>query len=771
MASHQPPNSTRRMVAAAIAGATVSIVITLLATGYIRQRDLAREAEELRTRAETAELRARDEANRTRRAREQAAELISFFVENLRSELGPIGRTDILESVARQAEEYFENLPPDAIGETTHVHHARMLLMRAQAHYEQGALPESEAAFRATLALLEPLAQTGGEQARDPRAAELLAIVHNEFSLTLSQAGKTAAARAQNERALELYRSLAAGDPENPEWLHGISATQLGVAETLRRSGDRAAALPFYDLAIENASESLTSDADNVHRLATLMHAHTNKGYCLTRDDRFDEAETECNAASEIAERLIELEPGRKKWKKEYATLVNNFGSMLDDQGQTERARELVEKARDLRKELISFDPNNGNWRYDLANSEYNLAMNHLERGAIDPAWASTQQYLSHTSAMLRSEPANEGWHEDFARYIERLTERFSESGADTEAAKIFEATERLYRDLAEVEPDQERHRMRRADALYGAGDSRKRSGDFDSSLAHHRAAMQERLRLWHEDPENLDRRYELASAIGNFAQALQALDRFREALAHFQFAYATYLELPGGHRNRDHYLKLDEKNIRHMRAKLGLVEAPPAIIQPGSIWHYWDSGESPAPGWQEVRFDADAWSSGPGQLGYGDGDEQTVIGFGDDPDSKFPTAYFRREFEIDDPDDARTLHINLIRDDGAIIYLNGIEVARDMMPEGEVQFHTFATGFTPNNVENDPVWFDLPAAARLRRGKNVVAAEVHQNEPASSDLGFDLALFKNAPRTDPLEGMDRQALEHLLASPAALAP
>ena len=35
---------------------------------------------------------------------------------------------------------------------------------------------------------------------------------------------------------------------------------------------------------------------------------------------------------------------------------------------------------------------------------------------------------------------------------------------------------------------------------------------------------------------------------------------------------------------------------------------------------------------------------------------------------------------------------------------------------------------------------FSVPAAA-LRPGRNVLAVEVHQNSPTSSDLGFDLEL------------------------------
>ncbi|MGI9243294.1 MAG: tetratricopeptide repeat protein [Verrucomicrobiales bacterium] len=765
MPGRKPEQAWRSVISAAAAGVTLAVVATLLTVSYFRQHELGRTVDDLERRLGQAEIEARDAANRTTRAREQATELIDFFVGNLRDELEPIGRTDIIESAASQAEAYFESLPPDAIGADANFHHAKMLLARGQAHYHQGALAESEAAYEEALVLLGEIPESDGDAGL---VLNYKAIVHNEFALTYAQDARFDEARAENDAALAAFEKLHEGEPENADWLHGMAMSKLGIAETLRGSDRRAEALAIYDEAIDYAVRSLAGREDDVHHLATQMFAHTNKGYCLSLDKRYAETAEHSEQASRIAEQLIELEPNRKKWKKEYATLVNNFGSILDDQGESERARPLIEKARRLRKELVNFDPANGNWRADLANSEYNLAMNFLERGEVTEGWAATQQYLSHISTMLRSEPGNKGWHQSLARYADRLTGRFGELGADAEAAKVHESIERLYRDLSEAQPEIDRLRERRAMALYFAGDSRKRAGDLESCLAHHELALPLRLELFRAVPDDPERRYMLATALGNYAQALANLERFREALDYFQLAYATYLELPDGHGNRDRYLSLDEKNIREMRVKLGLVDLPESLIAKDATWSYWDSGEAPAPGWQTVGFDADAWKSGAAQLGYGEGDETTRIGFGPDPGQKFPTAYFRHQFEVGATQAAGTLHLNLVRDDGAVVYLNGEEVSRDLMPEEVADFSTYATDFVPNDVENEPLWIDLPAGATLVPGSNVLAVEIHQSAPDSSDLSFSVELFNGVPVLDPLDGFDPSALEEFLALPPA---
>jgi len=43
-------------------------------------------------------------------------------------------------------------------------------------------------------------------------------------------------------------------------------------------------------------------------------------------------------------------------------------------------------------------------------------------------------------------------------------------------------------------------------------------------------------------------------------------------------------------------------------------------------------------------------WASGPAQLGYGDGDEATVVSYGPDSGSKYITTYFRHTFGVADP-------------------------------------------------------------------------------------------------------------------------
>ena len=113
--------------------------------------------------------------------------------------------------------------------------------------------------------------------------------------------------------------------------------------------------------------------------------------------------------------------------------------------------------------------------------------------------------------------------------------------------------------------------------------------------------------------------------------------------------------------------------------------------IPRGSDWHYLDDGSDQGTAWRGVEFDDSAWSSGSAQLGYGDGDEATVVSFGPNSANKYVTTYFRKAFELGELE--RPMVLRILRDDGAAVYINGVEVFRSNMPAGEVGYQMLAAG------------------------------------------------------------------------------
>lgn len=175
------------------------------------------------------------------------------------------------------------------------------------------------------------------------------------------------------------------------------------------------------------------------------------------------------------------------------------------------------------------------------------------------------------------------------------------------------------------------------------------------------------------------------------------------------------------------------------------LTVAPPAaatvLVSFGETWRYLDDGSVPASNWSaRTGFNDAAWLSGRARLGYGGDGEATVVGYGQQTTSRHITTWFRTRFPVADPAAFGSLRLRLVRDDGARVFLNGEEVMRSNLPEGTLTPTTLAVGEVTGAAEREAVSAVVPAAL-LVAGENVLAVEVHQAGPASSDLGFDLEL------------------------------
>lgn len=183
---------------------------------------------------------------------------------------------------------------------------------------------------------------------------------------------------------------------------------------------------------------------------------------------------------------------------------------------------------------------------------------------------------------------------------------------------------------------------------------------------------------------------------------------------------------------------------IDNVSVVLNLDETNDVTLLPaGAIWKYLDNGSDQGTAWRAPAFNDAAWAQGAAELGYGDDGEgrpeATVVGFGGDAANKHITTYFRHAFEIADVATITELTLGLLRDDGAAVYLNGVEIARDNLAE-DAAYNTTAFGSIPNFDES--LFFDFAVdPSLLVEGTNVIAVEVHQADPTSSDLSFNLRL------------------------------
>ncbi|MCK4294074.1 MAG: CotH kinase family protein, partial [Planctomycetes bacterium] len=187
-------------------------------------------------------------------------------------------------------------------------------------------------------------------------------------------------------------------------------------------------------------------------------------------------------------------------------------------------------------------------------------------------------------------------------------------------------------------------------------------------------------------------------------------------------------------------------------------------IVDRGSSWKYFDEYTDLGSDWY-IDLNDSSWPEGDAELGYGDAaagrPEATTIGYidtnpGTPEVERNITTYFSRRFDVNDVSNYSRLGLRILRDDGAVVYLNGVEIARSNMPQGEIGYNTpSSTNVYGNDADgrdmetlyygggtyaNDDDFTNIDIGL-LQVGTNMLAVEIHQCQPSSSDISFDLDL------------------------------
>lgn len=195
-----------------------------------------------------------------------------------------------------------------------------------------------------------------------------------------------------------------------------------------------------------------------------------------------------------------------------------------------------------------------------------------------------------------------------------------------------------------------------------------------------------------------------------------------------------------------------------------GAVTNTELLVSGDAVWSYDESGNDLGTAWKDVVYPAgDSWLSGQGALGF----ETAVLSEPirttlTDPSTNDPfiqTYYFRTSFEFDGDLGNGDLFVNPIVDDGVILYLNGVEIYRENMPAGAVNYQTSALATVEPATYSGLIPID---ESLLVAGTNVLAAELHQRGVGSTDFvfGAQLAIVETIQEATEFEESDEEWIE-----------
>ena len=153
------------------------------------------------------------------------------------------------------------------------------------------------------------------------------------------------------------------------------------------------------------------------------------------------------------------------------------------------------------------------------------------------------------------------------------------------------------------------------------------------------------------------------------------------------------------------------------------------------------------------------SWQTWAAPLGFGFTGVATNIDVPPPTSNRPLAAYFVRTFQVANPAAVVSLTLNTVSDDGVIVHVNGVEVARENVQAGTNTHGLYALSPYRTNVA-PPVVIEVPTSL-LVAGTNVVAVSTHVNWRATPDISFDLdaqlttATGEGAPNQVPVAVID----------------
>ncbi len=181
--------------------------------------------------------------------------------------------------------------------------------------------------------------------------------------------------------------------------------------------------------------------------------------------------------------------------------------------------------------------------------------------------------------------------------------------------------------------------------------------------------------------------------------------------------------------------------------AMSGFVGPQVTYVPAGSVWSY-RKGTSEASTstdtWRQQGFSEDvSWLSGTTVIGFGDGDDTTELL---DMQGSYSSVFLRKEFNVSGTL-PNQLVVRVYYDDGAIVWINGVEVARLNVDLGDITFEGIRASDPPGGTpgaaigSHERAWVDVTvpgAAGFLVPGTNTIAVHGFNTGLNSSDFSID---------------------------------
>jgi tetratricopeptide (TPR) repeat protein len=343
-------------------------------------------------RAQEAEAQADSTRKLAETARGESEKLVVYLLDDFYDELEPVGRLDIVGSLAQRAVAYYDALPPTLRTPETERNRALALVRYAAVLRTQGNFKEGTAAAGEAVKVLTRLRE-GGDQSQ--AAAIGLALGLDVQTKLASSAGQDDDGLKISQQAVAVIKPLATAPDASPAVRRTYAKLLIANGFELLRNGKNEESLPVLEVA-----KSVAKGIDDLRMTdlaAAVAYAEATawQVQALSALGRTNDALAAGKQGIAVASQVLEKQAGNLQALRASALIASPLAGLLGDDMRATEAVAMADKSIATWTRYLSIDPGNtiswGNLAvgYSIKNSILQ------DLGQPDEAAASTQQLMT----------------------------------------------------------------------------------------------------------------------------------------------------------------------------------------------------------------------------------------------------------------------------------------------------------------------------------------------------------------------------------------
>jgi tetratricopeptide (TPR) repeat protein len=300
--------------------------------------------------------------------RAQAEALIGYILGDLRKNLEPIGKLELLDSIGDQAMAYFAAIGEKG-SEQEMLGRARALKQVGDVRFNQRELEPALKAFQQALAQTRVL-----HEANPGNNDYLFELGQAEFwvGYVAWQRGNLDGAYQSMLRYMECSRELSERAPQNADYLLELAYAYGNLGSMTLAQDRQELALGNFRAALAIIEPMSAEDPGNYELASTVAEQHSWVGSTLLDLGRLGEGRDQFARAVSVMQ-PFHAAAQDKRASYDYARMLLLQSDSDVELGEIDAARRALEESRAIFRVLTELDPSNANWLYTALEVEIRL--------------------------------------------------------------------------------------------------------------------------------------------------------------------------------------------------------------------------------------------------------------------------------------------------------------------------------------------------------------------------------------------------------------